>query len=189
MIRRLVLLASLVLASALSAIAEPPKEILWDPANGVLDLYEPSGYYADLTALLTDNGFAMTTSAAGVDNLDLSLYDILVVAITEPDVTITNVAPHPLFDGIDEVYLRRAGGLSVGSAGAELAWTDQGKPVVVASNDGHMVIVGDVNFCTNEHWEAADNAAFALNIFQFLAEAGPVPVAAETWTSVRELFR
>jgi hypothetical protein len=59
-------------------------EILWDLTHGVYDevpfgKYEPAERYSDLTALLAGAGYNMNTTDQGLDNIDLSPYDIIVI--------------------------------------------------------------------------------------------------------------
>jgi len=58
---------------------DPVYNVLWDLSNGVNSLYVPSARYSDLLALLAANGYVTTTTTAGVDNIDLSPYDIIIV--------------------------------------------------------------------------------------------------------------
>lgn len=57
-------------------------EILWDLTHGVYLLYEPSGYFSDLTAVLAGTGFGMNTTTLGVNNIDLTVYDVVVICVT-----------------------------------------------------------------------------------------------------------
>ena len=56
-------------------------EVLWDITHGVYSGYQPSVNYLQLSTLLGDRGYSVTTTAAGVDNIDLSPYSILVVCL------------------------------------------------------------------------------------------------------------
>ncbi len=55
--------------------------VLWDLTHGVFLSYEPSGLYSDLVTLLAANGFNVTTTAAGINNIDLSPYEVLVICL------------------------------------------------------------------------------------------------------------
>ena len=55
--------------------------VLWDLTHGVFLSYEPAGSYADLAALLAANGHVVTTTSAGLDNVDLSPYDVIVICL------------------------------------------------------------------------------------------------------------
>ena len=219
--------------------------VLWDLTRGVYRAYEPAGSYSGLTELLAANDMDMATTTAGVDNIDLSLFDVLVIclgsawnnsyeagevaAITEfmaagggvlvlgdaanvrnhhinpvaaiigaecgvatltpDDLVVTDLSMHPVFDGVDTVFMRIAGGLVAASAAEQIAYSDAAKPVVIASAGGGMVVVGDTNFCTDEFLNADDNAVLALNIFQYLAGYDGVAVEGESWSGVKAYFR
>ena len=60
---------------------DPVYDVLWDLTHGVLASYEPTGHYSDMVAALAANGYATTTTAAGIHNIDLSSYEIIVVAV------------------------------------------------------------------------------------------------------------
>jgi hypothetical protein len=60
---------------------DPVYNVLWDLTHGVYLGYEPAGYYSSLVGLLAGNGYVTTTTTVGVDNIDLSPYDILVIAV------------------------------------------------------------------------------------------------------------
>jgi hypothetical protein len=60
---------------------DPVYNVLWDLTHGVYLAYEPAGYYSDLVALLAGNGYVTTTTASGIDNIDLSPYDVIVIAV------------------------------------------------------------------------------------------------------------
>jgi hypothetical protein len=55
--------------------------VLWDLTHGVYLAYEPAGYYADLVTQLNSEGFIVDTTTAGVDNVPLFNYDVLVVNV------------------------------------------------------------------------------------------------------------
>jgi len=55
--------------------------ILWDLTHGVTYGYEPSAGYSDLTAYLDGLDFTMNTTTGGLDNEDLSQYDIIVIGL------------------------------------------------------------------------------------------------------------
>jgi hypothetical protein len=54
-------------------------QVLWDLTHGVLLGYEPANYYTSLVTLLNGAGFTISTTNAGVNNINLSAYNILVV--------------------------------------------------------------------------------------------------------------
>jgi len=63
----------------LPARVEGGCEILWDLTHGPFPDYTPFGYFSDLVAQLASEGFNVSTTDSGVDNIDLSPYRILVV--------------------------------------------------------------------------------------------------------------
>jgi len=60
---------------------DPVYDVLWDLTHGVILEYEPAGRYSDLVALLAANGYVTTTTAAGIHNIDLSPYAIIVIGM------------------------------------------------------------------------------------------------------------
>ena len=54
-------------------------EVLWDITHGVKFGYEPGGAYAPFVGVLSGLGYNFSTTAGGIDNIDLSSYDILVI--------------------------------------------------------------------------------------------------------------
>jgi hypothetical protein len=60
---------------------DPVYNVLWDLTHGVYLGYEPSGYYSNLVGLLAGNGYVTTTTSAGIANIDLSPYDIIVITV------------------------------------------------------------------------------------------------------------
>jgi len=57
------------------------KRILWDLTHGVYLSYQPSGRYSSLVSMLNAEGFTVATTAAGLENVDMSQYDILVLCL------------------------------------------------------------------------------------------------------------
>lgn len=55
--------------------------ILWDETHGVYINYEPSGDFSSLSSLLSGLGFTVTTTAAGVNNVNLASYNVVVVSL------------------------------------------------------------------------------------------------------------
>ena len=112
-----------------------------------------------------------------------------VVELAPDDLVVTDLSSHPIFDGVTTVFMRLAGGLVAATASEQIAFSDSAKPVVIASAECGMVVVGDTNFCANEYLGADDNAAFALNIFQYLVGCAEVGVERESWSGVKGYFR
>lgn len=53
--------------------------VLWDLTHGVTGNYQPSGSYSSLVSLLNNSGFTIATTDVGLNNVDLSDYQIVVV--------------------------------------------------------------------------------------------------------------
>lgn len=60
---------------------DPVYNVLWDLTHGVYLFYEPAGDYSDMVALLAANGYVTATTNAGIDNIDLSIYDVVVICM------------------------------------------------------------------------------------------------------------
>ena len=56
--------------------------ILWDTSHGVYLDFSPSGWYSELAAAVTAQGFTVDENNSGVLNLNLSNYEIIVVNVT-----------------------------------------------------------------------------------------------------------
>jgi len=55
--------------------------VFWDTYHGIYLNYSPSNYYATLTSVLTSAGYTITESAAGIMNVNLSNYNIVVCCL------------------------------------------------------------------------------------------------------------
>lgn len=198
-------------------------EVLWDLTHGVYIDYQPSGEYSQLVAMLAADGFHVSTTTAGVHNIDLSPYAVIVVCVgsawdsyyrqrevnslvqfvnggggllvmgdnsstpktvvpvarafgsvpNQPllspgDLYFTDFTSHPIFTGIDQLYFIAAGGVSAYPPSAIAAQTDFGEPVITVVPTARVVVLGDINGFDNSYM-LADDAAFALNVFHFLA--------------------
>ena len=67
-------------APPLAVRARADKHVLWDLTHGVFPGYEPADLYSTATAILAGDGFRVSTTTAGVANLDLTNWDVLVIA-------------------------------------------------------------------------------------------------------------
>jgi hypothetical protein len=56
-------------------------EVLWDLTHGVYLDYEPGGVFSNFVGILSGLGYNFSTTNAGIDNIDLSAYDILVICV------------------------------------------------------------------------------------------------------------
>lgn len=221
--------------------------ILWDLTHGVYLFYEPAGKYSDLVTLLSGAGMSVMTTTAGVETLDLSAYDIIVLAagstwdsaygpaevaalqdfvtnrggsllilgdngntpvsnlnpvtaafgvttgldLIDPlDLYVDTFAAHPAFTGISTVYMRAAGTLGVSPPATAVAWTDAGAPVIAAADGSCTMVLGDSDPLTNPYIANADNAAFAVQLFHWLATCSePVSVDGSTWGRIKASYR
>jgi hypothetical protein len=221
-------------------------QVLWDLTHGVYLQYEPTGYYSDLVAVLAANGFQVTTTTAGVDNVDLSQYDVLVIClgsawnsaytdsevaaietfvangggllimgdnasstpnhninpvaqafgttcgvtdISPTDVCITDFMTHEIFNGVTTICYVAAGELAAQAPSVEAAWAPNGQVALTLVDPCKVVVTGDVNFCANGNLGIEDNQTFVLNVFQCLAEPGPVAQKKMSWGRVKAIYR
>lgn len=56
-------------------------DIMWDLTHGVYLNYEPAGDYSVLTGMLEGKGYTVDTTDIGLNNVDLSDYEVLVLSI------------------------------------------------------------------------------------------------------------
>jgi len=56
-------------------------EILWDLTHGPYNSYTPTGQFSDMVDTLAVHGHGSSSTDAGVHNIDLSPYDVLVVGV------------------------------------------------------------------------------------------------------------
>jgi hypothetical protein len=122
------------------------------------------------------------------DNPTLAILNILPVSqafgtavggskIPDTDVWITNMTDHPIFKGVEEIYMKSAGSLSATSPASAAAWADSGEAVVsVAELSGHVVVLGDYNLFIDIYLSESSNRLFAENVFEWLANE---PIAGE----------
>ena len=97
-----------------------------------------------------------------------------VSTLSPDDLYFTDLASHPIFAGVSELYYRAGGELVVTSPGEEVAWTGGGEVTVAVAEQGsgRIVVTGDANFCENTYIGNSDNQKFAENIFDWLSTAG-----------------
>lgn len=88
-------------------------EILWDLTHGVYGQYEPSGFYFNLTEVLANAGFGMNTTTLGVNNIDLTAYDVVVINVTSAWNSPYQTAEVIALDN----YVNQGGGLLIMGAG------------------------------------------------------------------------
>jgi hypothetical protein len=97
--------------------------------------------------------------------------------ISPLDIYTSDLAAHPIFDGISEIYMRAAGEISAGGASSLVAWqegTGLGLVAAGTSGSGRVVAMGDSNLFTLSYYDLVDNRLFSVNTFEYLAgEGGP----------------
>ncbi|MBN1195437.1 MAG: hypothetical protein JXA08_08870 [Methanomicrobiaceae archaeon] len=86
--------------------------------------------------------------------------------LSPSDPTITNLAPHPAFTGVNSVFFRAGGEISAEAPSQIIAWTDPGEPAIAVANGNSVVIIGDSNLFDNTYLAVADNTRLALNLWK-----------------------
>lgn len=102
---------------------------------------------------------------------DLSPYDILTSGHTN----------HPIFDGVDEIFMYAAAELSAESPAFPVAWqevTEKDIAAVAQYGQGRVVALGDSTLWSwvdtyEERFYTADNPQFAVSTFDYLAVPEP----------------
>ena len=93
------------------------------------------------------------------------------------DTYTSNLASHPIFDGVNEIYMRAAGEISAVTFSNEVAWQEgTGKALVAvgAYGNGRVVTLGDINlWAETEYYDLVDNRIFSINTFEYLAIPEP----------------
>ena len=98
----------------------------------------------------------------GVSNINSGYYD--------------NLATHPIFTGVSQVYLASGGEVRVTSPAQAVAWTGWRAFMAVAEPGlGRVVVTGDVNFCEDSYINRGQNWRCIENIFKWLLEPGTPP--------------
>ncbi|WP_407356129.1 DUF4350 domain-containing protein [Methanolobus sp. WCC5] len=73
--------SNIVFHSNSAPVEDSDQKILWDLTHGVYEDYQPSGHYSDLVTILNGMGYTVQTTDIGLNNVDLSEYDILVICV------------------------------------------------------------------------------------------------------------
>lgn len=87
----------------------------------------------------------------------------------------SDFAPHPLFDGIEEICFQSVGELSTSSNLEEVAWYEGTDKALIVAGDyglGRVVALGDINIYssfngTGRYYYRADNRRFSVNTFEY----------------------
>ncbi len=124
--------------------------VLWDTTHGVLLGYQPSGYFNELSALLDSNGYSIDVIGSGIESVDLSIYDVIVICIGS-----AWVSPYTPSE-VDSL----------------VQYIDQ--------KNGRVLLTGDCDFCGSMGViGSVDNRTFALNIFNWLSDSGGILIMAD----------
>ncbi|MCJ7767096.1 hypothetical protein MUP79_01715, partial [Candidatus Bathyarchaeota archaeon] len=84
----------------------------------------------------------------------------------------TDLAEHPITDGVSSLYIASAQRLEASPPSQEIAWTHRGSlhfGLVCADENKEIVAIGDKNMITNEGIGRYDNERLFMNIFHWLA--------------------
>jgi hypothetical protein len=141
-------------------------------------------------------GEAMGCANCGNANNNLSKIATKLAGITmgystiDPiDLYFTNFQPHEIFDSVNQLYYRFAGGLLVSPPGIELAHTDSGSNVTVAGYR-KIIALGDSSILGlhNEYWGRAGDKLFIENLFRFLSETLSTNMSADKDCRSKDIF-
>lgn len=118
--------------------------VLWDTTHGVYLNYQPFARYTQLVAMLSDSGYTMECCGTGVHTVDLSQYDIIIIAVGS---SWYSVYTQEEVDSLVSFYTQ---------------------------GHQRVILTGDMNFCENTYFGNADNVVFTYNLFDWLAETGGI---------------
>jgi hypothetical protein len=118
--------------------------VLWDTTHGVYLDYQPFSRYTQLVANLADSGYTMACCGTGVHTMDLSQYDVIVIAVGS---SWYSVYTQEEVDSLVSYY---------------------------GQGHERVILTGDMNFCENTYYGTADNIVFTDNLFDWLAETGGI---------------
>jgi len=101
--------------------------------------------------------------------------------ISPYDTYTSDLATHPIFSGISEIYMRSAGEISAITPSFEVAWQEGTGMALVAAGtygDGRIVTMGDANMWGGlESYDLVDNREFSVNTFEYLAVPEPTTMS------------
>jgi uncharacterized membrane protein len=103
---------------------------------------------------------------------------------------ISNLAAHPIFDGVTQFSVSAPGEIEGLSPSQEVAWDDDNYALVsVATGSGKVVVIGNVDQWVNDSLPDVDNQQFAENVFDWLStpSAPPVVMAVSLFGSGRAM--
>jgi hypothetical protein len=123
--------------------------VLWDTTHGVYLNYQPFVRFTILVANLADSGFTMSICGTGLNTVDLTQYDVIVICVGSSwNSTYTQVEIDSLLSYYNQYNQR-------------------------------VLLTGDMNFCEDTYIFNADNVAFSDNMFDWLAESGGILILAD----------
>lgn len=95
----------------------------------------------------------------------------------------SDFAPHPLFNGIDEICFQSVGELSTSGNLEEVAWYEGTDKALVIAGEyglGRVVALGDINIFSSfeggRYYDRADNRQFSVNTFEYLVVPEPATI-------------
>ena len=101
--------------------------------------------------------------------------------LTSPEIYTTEHTDHPIFDGVNEIFMYAAAELSADTPALPTAWqegTTNAIAAVAQYGQGRVVALGDCSMWSwvnlyEERFNKADNPQFAVSTFNFLAVPEP----------------
>ncbi|MFC1982748.1 hypothetical protein ACFLV5_03070 [Chloroflexota bacterium] len=98
-------------------------------------------------------------------------------SVSPDDLYISNLAPHVIFAGVSQIYMRAAGEISGSAPSVEVAWDDSHAMVTIAKAECYrFVALGDINIMDNDYISYSDNQLFSENVFDWLCGARCAPL-------------
>lgn len=97
------------------------------------------------------------------------------------EITTSDLTGHPIFDGVDEMFMYAAGELSTNTPAFPVAWQEETEKTIAAVaqyGQGRVVALGDCTLWSwvnmyEERFYTADNPQFAVSTFTYLAVPEP----------------
>jgi hypothetical protein len=101
--------------------------------------------------------------------------------LTSPEIYTTEHTDHPIFDGVNEIFMYVAAELSADTPALPTAWQEGTTNAIAATaqyGQGRVVALGDCSMWSwvdlyEERFNKADNPQFAVSTFNFLAVPEP----------------
>ena len=99
------------------------------------------------------------------------------LSLIEPlDTYTSDLASHPVFNGVNEICMRAAGEISASAPLTELAWQEATGEALVAAGtygNGRIVAIGDTIFADTAYYNQVDDRLFSINTFEYLVAPEP----------------